>query len=114
MSYTRLKPTLVATAIASRKSEAMLDSKDVYPRELIQDVAKRLVECPDRVKVNVRRDGDSIQICLVVRKRDIWRIAGRGGRTLLALQTIVNALGHRDGVLYDLILQDDEPDPKLL
>jgi uncharacterized protein len=63
--------------------------------EIVQYLARRLVDDPDAVRVQeVERDGDTI-IELHVAKDDVGKVIGRQGRIARALRTIVRASAAR-------------------
>ena len=59
-------------------------------KELLEYLARGLVEHPDEVRVNeVREDDGAIVLELSVADDDYGNVIGRGGRTAAALRTIV-------------------------
>ncbi len=60
-------------------------------KELIEYIAKNLVENPDAVEVNEIEGEKTTIIELAVDPGDIGRIIGKKGRTARALRTILNA-----------------------
>jgi uncharacterized protein len=66
--------------------------------EIVEYLARRLVDEPDAVRVEQsERDGDTI-IELHVAKDDVGKVIGRQGRIARALRTIVRAsAARRDG-----------------
>jgi hypothetical protein len=64
-------------------------------RELVEYLAKGLVDNPDEVRVErVERDG-AVVLELHVAADDVGKVIGRQGRTARALRTIVRASGAR-------------------
>jgi hypothetical protein len=64
-------------------------------RELVEYLAKGLVDKPDEVRVErVERDG-AVVLELYVAADDVGKVIGRQGRTARALRTIVRASGAR-------------------
>ena len=63
--------------------------------ELVEYLARRLVDEPDAVRVEeVERDGDTV-IELYVAKDDVGKVIGRQGRLARALRTVVRASAAR-------------------
>ena len=63
--------------------------------ELVEFLARRLVDDPDAVRVEeVERDGDTV-IELYVAKGDVGKVIGRQGRLARALRTVVRASAAR-------------------
>lgn len=76
------------------------------PRDLLEYLARGLVDDPDRVKVKEVREGDgSVVLELSVARDDYGSVIGRGGRTATALRTVVKTAavkyGHR--VFIDIV-----------
>jgi uncharacterized protein len=80
------------------------DQPDV--RELLEFLARGLVEHPDEVRVNeLDEDDGSVVLELSVGEDDYGSVIGRGGRTAQALRTVVKAAGTREGrrVFVDIV-----------
>jgi predicted RNA-binding protein YlqC (UPF0109 family) len=60
-------------------------------KELLEYLARGLVEHPDEVVVNEVRDDDAVVLELSVAAEDYGSVIGRGGRTASALRTVVKA-----------------------
>jgi uncharacterized protein len=64
--------------------------------ELVEYLARRLVDDPDAVRVEeLERDGDTV-IELYVAKDDVGKVIGRQGRLARALRTVVRASAARN------------------
>jgi uncharacterized protein len=61
--------------------------------ELVEYLARRLVEKPDDVRVEEEDDAGDLVIRLRVASEDVGRVIGRGGRIARALRTVVRACG---------------------
>lgn len=61
--------------------------------ELVEYLARRLVESPDAVSVEEVEDDGALVIRLRVATEDIGRVIGRGGKIARALRTLVRASG---------------------
>jgi predicted RNA-binding protein YlqC (UPF0109 family) len=74
-------------------------------RELLEFLARSLVEDPDAVEVTeVEEDGDVV-LELEVAEDDLGRIIGRGGRIANALRTVIKASATREEkrVIVDIL-----------
>ncbi|APG28850.1 RNA-binding protein [Syntrophotalea acetylenivorans] len=66
-------------------------------KELIEFIARSLVENPDAVTVTEEEGGDgSILLQLVAAPEDMGRIIGKQGRTAKAMRTLLNAKATRE------------------
>ncbi len=75
-------------------------------RDLLEYLAKGLVEHPDEVAVEKFEEEDgTIVLELAVGEDDYGRIIGRGGRTANALRTVVKAAAVKENrrVLVDIV-----------
>jgi predicted RNA-binding protein YlqC (UPF0109 family) len=75
-------------------------------RELLEYLARQLVEEPDGVSVEqFEEDDGTVVLELSVADDDYGRVIGRGGRTANALRTVVKAAGVRQErrVLVDIV-----------
>jgi predicted RNA-binding protein YlqC (UPF0109 family) len=73
--------------------------------ELLADLARRLVDDPDAVRVEeIERDG-AVVLQLHVAKDDVGKVIGRQGRIARALRTIVRAgaARHSHRVLVEIV-----------
>jgi predicted RNA-binding protein YlqC (UPF0109 family) len=61
--------------------------------ELVEYLARRLVESPDAVRVDEVEEDGALVIQLRVATEDLGRVIGRGGRIARALRTLVRAGG---------------------
>jgi uncharacterized protein len=75
-------------------------------RELLEYLARSLVDSPDRVKIEeFEEDDGTLVLELSVAEDDYGQIIGRGGRTAQALRTVVKAAAVKDNrrVLIDIV-----------
>jgi predicted RNA-binding protein YlqC (UPF0109 family) len=76
------------------------------PRDLLEYLAKALVDKPDAVKIeSFDDDSGALVLELSVDENDYGHVIGRGGRTASALRTVVKAAGSRQDrrVLVDIV-----------
>src|SRR5581483_6038680 len=73
--------------------------------ELVEYLARRLVEKPDDVRVEEDEEDGDLVVRLSVAPEDLGRVIGRGGRIARALRTLVRAAGaHEDRrVLLEIV-----------
>ena len=75
-------------------------------RELLEYLARALVDEPDRVQVEeFEEDDGTLVLELSVAYDDYGKVIGRGGRTAQALRTVVKAAAVKDNrrVLIDIV-----------
>jgi predicted RNA-binding protein YlqC (UPF0109 family) len=75
------------------------------PQDLLEYLAKALVDKPEGVKVESFEDNGALVLELAVDEDDYGHVIGRGGRTAAALRTVVKAAGARQDrrVLVDIV-----------
>jgi hypothetical protein len=66
-------------------------------KELVEYIAKLLVDEPDKVQATEVQSEKTIVVELRVAQSDIGKIIGKQGRTARALRTILNAAGRKVG-----------------
>jgi len=71
-------------------------------KELIEYVAKSLVDKPENVVLEQRLEGNLTVLELRVSKEDYGKIIGKQGRTIKALRTLVSAACAKNGLKYSL------------
>jgi uncharacterized protein len=66
-------------------------------KELLEYLARGLVESPDDVKVNeLHEDDGTVVLELAVGDDDYGNVIGRGGRTASALRTVIKSAAVKD------------------
>ncbi|MEA4853571.1 MAG: KH domain-containing protein [Christensenella sp.] len=60
-------------------------------RELVEYIAKNLVDDPDSVKVTEREDDNAFVLELTVAPDDMGKVIGKQGRIAKAIRTVVKA-----------------------
>jgi hypothetical protein len=66
-------------------------------RELVEYVARALVDEPDAVRVEETRDRDGTLIELHVAEGDMGKVIGRNGSVAKALRTLIKVTAAREG-----------------
>jgi predicted RNA-binding protein YlqC (UPF0109 family) len=76
-------------------------------RELLEYLARGLVERPDEVQVGEVEEDDSLILELSVGDDDYGNVIGRGGRTASALRAVIKSAGiKRDRRVFVDIVDD--------
>ena len=66
-------------------------------KELVEFVARSLVDDPDAVKVDMVRDRDGIVLELHVAEDDMGKVISRNGSVAKALRTLLKVTAAREG-----------------
>ena len=65
-------------------------------KEIVEVIAKSLVDHPESVEVSAKQDGDQLLLELRVAEDDMGKVIGRQGRIAKALRTVVKAAATRE------------------
>jgi uncharacterized protein len=76
-------------------------------KELLEYLARGLVEEPEEVHVNEVQDDDATVLELSVAEDDYGNVIGRGGRTAAALRAVMKSGGTKRGQRLFLDIVDD-------
>jgi len=71
-------------------------------KELIEHIAKSLVENPEAVTVQEVANGDLIELRLSVAPEDMGKIIGKQGRIAKAIRVVLKAAAGQGGKRYNL------------
>lgn len=66
-------------------------------KELIEFIAKSLVEHPEQVDVREFGSGERIRLELSVAKEDMGRVIGKSGKVANSIRTLLRVAAERDG-----------------
>ncbi|HUP48697.1 MAG TPA: KH domain-containing protein [Thermoanaerobaculia bacterium] len=75
-------------------------------KELVEFLAKSLVDSPDDVRVHTYDREDATVIELEVAESDLGKVIGRQGRTARAMRTVLAAAGQKARRRYVLDIVD--------
>ena len=65
-------------------------------KELLEVMAKSLVDCPEEVTVTQEEKGDLLVLKLRVAQSDMGKVIGKSGRIAKALRQVLNAAASRE------------------
>jgi predicted RNA-binding protein YlqC (UPF0109 family) len=71
-------------------------------KELVEVIAKKLVDNPDEVVVTEKKDGRNIVIELHVAPQDMGKVIGKQGRIAKAIRAVVKAASTREDLKVDV------------
>jgi hypothetical protein len=71
-------------------------------KELVEVIAKALVENPDEVVVTEKEEGKNITIELHVAASDMGKVIGKQGRIAKAIRSVVKAASSKDNKRVDV------------
>jgi len=66
-------------------------------KELVEHIARSLVDHPNEVKVDVFNEGGQTIIELHVHEEDMGRVIGKDGKVANALRTLLRMMAAREG-----------------
>jgi uncharacterized protein len=75
-------------------------------KELLEYLARELVDNPDAVQVTEIQDDRGVLLQLRVDPEDMGKVIGRGGRIARAIRQVVKAAAIRDGVFVHVDIVD--------
>ncbi len=76
-------------------------------RELVEYIAKNLVDQPDEVRVVEREEPGAIVLELTVAQEDMGKVIGKQGRIAKAIRTVVKAATTRSDKKYVVDIVED-------
>jgi predicted RNA-binding protein YlqC (UPF0109 family) len=65
-------------------------------KELLEVIAKNLVDNPDKVNVSEREDGDALILELTVDGDDIGKVIGKQGKIAKSIRSVIKAAAIRE------------------
>jgi uncharacterized protein len=75
-------------------------------RELLEFIARELVDEPDSVRVDETNDDKGVVLTLNVAADDMGKVIGRGGRTARAIRSVVRAAAARKDMMVRVDIAD--------
>lgn len=79
-------------------------------RDYIESVLTPIIEKPQELKVDVSQDERGLFAQITSAKEDVPLIIGRRGATIMALRTLVRAVGARNNAAVSVKLLEDNND----
>lgn len=70
--------------------------------ELVEYLARAVVDHPDDVKVTEERDGNHVRVWLDVHEDDRGKVIGRGGRIATSIRQLAKVAAVKEDVRLDL------------
>lgn len=74
-------------------------------KDLVDYIARALVDHPDQVVVNEARHGADLVLKLRVAPEDAGRVIGKGGKVANAIRALLRTAGTRDGQYIELEIE---------
>ena len=78
----------------------MADEASDPMKDLLEYLAREIVDEPDQVQVELERDDRGVVLTLRVAKDDMGKVIGRSGRTARAIRTVMKAAAVREGIRH--------------
>ena len=77
-------------------------------RDVVEVIAKALVDHPESVRVDERVESGRVRIELMTRSGDLGKLIGRRGRTASAVRALAEIAAEGDGVRTAVDFLDEE------
>ena len=77
-------------------------------KDLVEVIAKALVEHPDDITVTERQEGRITKVDLLLDPSDMGKVIGRQGRIAKAIRAVVKAAAARADVIVDVNIDANE------
>ncbi len=77
-------------------------------KELLEYIARSLVDNPDAVSVEVEADEDEVALILNVDESDMGRVIGRDGRIANAIRALLRVAATKDGRHVELEIESND------
>ena len=71
-------------------------------KQLLTDISRAIVDCPDSVNVDEREEGDTVVFTLHVTESDMGKVIGKQGRIAKAIRSVVKAASSKDNKRVDV------------
>lgn len=71
-------------------------------KELVEVIAKALVDNPDEVTVDEKMDGKNVKLELHVAPSDMGKVIGKQGRIAKAIRCVVKAASTKEDIRVDV------------
>jgi len=75
-------------------------------KELVEVIARALVDNPDEVVVTEINEGKNIKVKLKVAPSDMGKVIGKQGRIAKAIRAVVKAASSKDNIKVDVDIED--------
>lgn len=76
--------------------------------ELVEYIAKSLVDDPNSVQVTSQRGEDELNIYLTVAEKDMGKVIGKQGRIAKAIRSILKATSLKENIRVNLEIEENK------
>ena len=66
-------------------------------KQLLTDISRAIVDCPDSVTVDEREEGDTVVFTLHVTESDMGQVIGKHGKYARSIRAVMKAAAAADG-----------------
>ena len=66
-------------------------------KQLLTDISRAIVDCPDSVTVDEREEGDTVVFTLHVTESDMGQVIGKHGKNARSIRAVMKAAAAADG-----------------
>ncbi len=92
----------------SLRGAASRNDTGYFMKELIEYIAKSLVDHPEEVQVREMGSGSRLRLELSVAKDDMGRVIGKGGKVANSIRTLLRVAAEREGKQVTLDVVEPE------
>ncbi|MBP2025175.1 KH domain-containing protein [Peptoniphilus stercorisuis] len=76
--------------------------------ELVEYIAKSLVDDPNSVNVTSKKEEDELNIYLTVAEKDMGKVIGKQGRIAKAIRSILKATSLKENIRVSLEIEENK------
>lgn len=82
-------------------------------QELLEDILKAIVECPEEVKVTRKNDEMGVLLSVELSPKDMGQVIGKKGNTISAIRNLVKIVGIKSHARVNVKLEEPAGSGKL-
>lgn len=72
------------------------------PKDIVEYIVKAMVDKPELVSINVKKDGQKVLLEVKVDEGDLGKVIGKGGATIKSIRAIVGIITKDRNLFVDI------------
>ena len=72
------------------------------PKDIVEYIVKAMVDRPELVSVNVKKDGQKVLLEVKVDEGDLGKVIGKGGATIKSIMAVVGIITKDRNLFVDI------------